>query len=241
MSVKLGLRRLFPIYFVIIFLFVLSAIWGSKATTVMSENKPILGRTCIILDAGHGGEDGGAVSCTGVCESQINLEIALRLESLLHFLGYDTSMIRTTDRSVYTAGETIAARKVSDLKERVRIVNEAENALLVSIHQNYFTDGKYSGAQVFYNNHTQSRSLAEHIQSELVRHLNPGSNRKSKKADGIYVMEHVCCPSVLIECGFLSNPEEEAKLRNSEYQKALSCVIATALSQHIALDASAND
>jgi len=238
---KLDLRRLFPIYFVMISLFVLLAIGGSKATTAMSEKAPIFGRTCIIIDAGHGGEDGGAVSCTGVCESQINLEIALRLEDLLHLLGYDTSMIRATDRSVYTTGETIAARKVSDLKERVRIVNEAENALLVSIHQNYFAEEKYSGAQVFYSDHPQGRSLAECIQSTLVQHLNPGSNRNIKKAEGIYLMEHANCPSVLIECGFLSNPEEEAKLRNSEYQKALSCVIATALSQYVTLDASVND
>lgn len=241
MSVKLGFRCLYPIYFVVISLFLLSAIWSSKVTTVMSEKAPIPRRTCIIIDAGHGGEDGGAVSCTGVRESQINLEIALRLENLLHLLGYDTSMIRVTDRSVYTTGETIAARKVSDLKERVRIVNETECALLVSIHQNYFTDGKYHGAQVFYNNHAQSRGLAENMQSALVRHLNPGSNRNCKKANGIYVMEHATCPSVLIECGFLSNPEEEAKLRSSAYQKALSCVIATTLSQYIALDASAND
>ena len=180
----------------------------------------------MVIDAGHGGVDGGATSCTGKLESAYNLEIALRLRDLFHLLGYPTRMIRTTDTSIYTKGDTIAAQKMSDLKERVRIVNESENNILVSIHQNNFSDSKYSGAQVFYPDTEGSRELAEALQQKLVQTLNPGSNRKAKKAEGIYLMEHIENQGILVECGFLSNPEEEAKLADAEYQNKLCCVIA---------------
>lgn len=206
---------------------------GSRAVTVIAENAPMAGRICIVIDPGHGGEDGGATSCTGMLESSYNLSIATRLNDLFHFLGYDTKMIRTTDTAVYTKGETIAQKKVSDLKERVRMVNETENALLLSIHQNQFPDGKYSGAQMFYAGTQGSQQLAERLQSAFVSTINPGSKRKCKKSDGIYLMEHIGCTGVLIECGFLSNPAEEAKLRDIGYQKQLCCVIAATVSEYL--------
>lgn len=206
---------------------------GSRAVTTIAENAPIKGRTCIVIDPGHGGEDGGATSCTGVLESTYNLSISKRLNDLLHLLGYETKMVRTTDTAVYTKGETIAQKKVSDLKERVRIVNETENPLLLSIHQNQFPDGKYSGAQMFYAGTQGSQELAERLQSAFVSTLNPGSKRKCKKSDGVYLMEHIGCTGVLIECGFLSNPTEEAKLRDEAYQKKLCCVIAATVSEYL--------
>ena len=184
----------------------LAVIWGSRAITVISENMPVERQHCIIIDAGHGGEDGGATSCTGKLESSFNLEISLRLNDLLHLLGYDTAMIRTSDVSIYTKGETIAQKKVSDLKERVRIANETENALLLSIHQNTYPESRYSGAQVFYADTAGSQQLAKEMQSGFAATVNQGSNRKSKKADGIYLMEHISCTGILVECGFLSNP-----------------------------------
>lgn len=205
----------------------LAIFWGSRAVTVISERLPLRREHCFIIDAGHGGVDGGATSCTGKLESGFNLEIALRLNDLMHFLGCDTVMIRTTDTSIHIKGETIAQKKVSDLKERVRICNETENAILLSIHQNNFTESRYSGAQVFYASTEGSELLAGRLQDSFVRTLNPGSNREEKKANGIYLMEHIQCPGVLIECGFLSNPQEEARLRSSDYQKKLCCVIAS--------------
>ena len=202
---------------------------GNRTVTVISENVPLPRNTCFIIDAGHGGVDGGATSCSGKLESAFNLEISLRLRDLLHFLGYETKMIRTSDISVYTEGHTIAQKKISDLKKRVRICNEIENAILLSIHQNIFPDGRYSGAQVFYAASDGSKDLATHIQKELIRFLNPGSKRAAKKASGIYLLEHIQCKGVLIECGFLSNPEEEAKLRSADYQRKLSCVIAASV------------
>ena len=229
---KRSLKRVIPFNLIVLAIFLFAIIGGNKVITVISENSPVKGRSCVVIDAGHGGEDGGAISCTGVLESNINLSIALRLEDLLHLLGYDTLMIRRTDRSVYTSGDTIAARKVSDLKERVRIINETENAILVSIHQNYFSSSKYHGAQVFYGDES-GKVLAEKLQTVPVDNLNPGSNRKCKQADGIYLMNHIQCIGVLIECGFLSNPQEEAQLRNGEYQNKLCCVIAATLSEYL--------
>lgn len=215
-------------------LVVLSVYWGSRAVTVISDQLSDAGRCRIIIDPGHGGEDGGAASCTGRPESGYNLQISLRLNDLLNLLGHETRMIRREDVSVYTTGDTIAQKKVSDLKARVRAVNEAENAVLVSIHQNQFPDSRYSGAQVFYAKTEGSQKLAAQLQSSLVESLNPGSRRQCKAGSGIYLLEHIQCPGVLVECGFLSNPREEALLRNSDYQKKLCCVIAAQLNRYLA-------
>lgn len=194
-----------------------------------SQHLPI--RTCVVIDAGHGGIDGGAISCTGVIESHINLQIALCLNDLLHLLGIQTKMIRTEDISIYTSGNTIAAKKVSDLKERVRIVNSTENAILISIHQNFFTDSRYSGAQVFYNKN--SPNLAKVLQQNFSQTINSPGKRKAKVGESIYLLNETHCAAALIECGFLSNPQEEAKLRSAEYQKKLCCVIGSTLSSYI--------
>lgn len=221
-------------YYLITIISVLLIInWGSRAVTVIAENTPIERKHCIIIDPGHGGVDGGATSCTGLLESTLNLEISLRLNDLFHLLGYDTRIIRTGDISVYTKGETIAQKKISDLKERVRIVNETENAILVSIHQNNFSDSRYSGAQIFYSSTAQSKQLAEQLQTAFKETINQGSNRMCKKSNGIYLMEHINKPGILIECGFLSNPEEESKLKRPEYQKQLSCVVAATISSFL--------
>lgn len=215
-----------PFYLLVLIGAIGVATAGSNAVTVAAQNKPVHRSHCIVIDAGHGGIDGGATSCTGVLESQLNLDIALRINDLFCFLGYDTVMIRTTDESVYTEGSTIAAQKISDLKERVRITNETPGAVLISIHQNTFSDSRYHGAQVFYAATQGSDRLAKQMQRDLVSCLDPDSNRKSKKAEHVYFMQHIDCPGVLIECGFLSNPTEEAKLRDAAYQKKLSAVIA---------------
>ena len=214
------------IYTATILLTLTLASLGNRAVTVISQNIPPEREHCFVIDPGHGGVDGGATSVTGKLESTFNLEISLRLNDLIHFLGYRTNIIRTEDVSIYTKGETIAQKKMSDLKERVRICNETPGAILLSIHQNTFSDSRYSGAQVFYAATEGSEALAKDMQKNLVQILNPGSNRQAKKATGVYLMDHIHCPGVLIECGFLSNGQEEAKLRSPDYQKQLVCVIA---------------
>jgi len=142
-------------------------------------------------------------------------------------------MIRTTDISVYTKGETIAQKKISDLKERVRITNETENAILISIHQNHYPDSQYHGAQVFYTSTEGSQDLARRVQAAFANSINKGSRRACKKSDGVYLMEHITRPGVLIECGFLSNPQEEANLRTKEYQQKVCCVIVSAADSYL--------
>lgn len=202
----------------------------NNAVNVYSQNELQHNRTCVIIDAGHGGIDGGAISCTGISESNINLEIALRLNDLMHLLGIRTYMIRTEDISVYTEGKSIASKKISDLKERVRIINTTPNAVFVSIHQNYFEDARYCGAQVFYG---KDDVLAKQLQEAFVHTLNIGSNRKAKKANGVYLMQKVNRPGALIECGFLSNHAEESMLRDPIYQKKICTVISATVSCYI--------
>ena len=221
-------------YAAVLSLALLLSIWGDRTVTAMNESMPLRERRCLIIDPGHGLPDGGAVSCTGVYESVINLDISRRLNDLLRLLGHDTRMLRMDEHSVYTEGETIGQKKVSDLKHRVATVNETENAILLSIHQNHYTDSRFSGAQMFYASTEGSKELAELLQQAFVTHLNPGSNRQIKKCQGIYLMEHVNTTAVLVECGFLSNPQEEAKLRDGEYQKRICCVIASAVSNYLA-------
>lgn len=223
-----------PFYLLVVILFLSIAQIGSDTVSVINQQQPVARMHCIVIDAGHGGIDGGATSCTGVLESHINLEIALRLEDLCHLLGYDTVMIRRTDESVYTQGNTIAAQKVSDLKERVRITNETNGAVLISLHQNTFSDSRYRGAQVFYSDDTQSRQLAELMQQNLITLLNPDSKRQPKQAKGVYLLENISCTGILIECGFLTNQEEEAQLRDGNYQMKLCAVIAGTLSSYLA-------
>lgn len=222
-----------PWYLLVVILFIAIAAGADQAVSTVLQRGGVDREHVLIIDPGHGGVDGGATSCTGVLESQINLEISLKLRDILQLLGHKTQMIRTTDISIYTHGETIAAKKVSDLRERVRIVNETEDAILISIHQNTFSDSRYSGAQVFYPLTNGSQKMAETLQNALIKTINPTSNRKAKKAQGVYLMEHIEKPGILVECGFLSNPQEEAKLRDPDYQKKLCAVIAASVSAYL--------
>ena len=136
-------------------------------------------QTMLVLDAGHGGEDGGATGVSGTSEAALNLDISLRLRDLLRLCGVRVSMIRETDTAVYSDGcRTISEKKVSDIKNRTETVNQTENALLLSVHQNFFTEGKYHGAQVFYAKTPGSQALAEQLQANLALGLEPGNRRQ---------------------------------------------------------------
>ena len=220
-------------YLFIISLTLVGIFSGNRAITVLREQIPVERYHTIVIDAGHGGEDGGATSSSGRLESQYNLEIALRLDDLMQLLGYRTRMTRRTDTAIYQKGETIAQKKVDDLKQRVRISNSNDGNVLLSIHQNYFSQGQYSGAQVFYAMNDSSKTLANTLQQNLVTSLDPGNKRKAKAGEGIYLLEKRTGCGVLIECGFLSNLSEEALLRQPDYQKKLVCVIGTTTASNL--------
>ena len=226
-------KKIYISNLVVLSFILFTTIFLGRSVTVIKEAQIVPRKTSVIIDAGHGGIDGGATSLSGLKESALNLEIATRLQDMCNLLGIKTIMIRTDDRSVHTEGESISQIKVSDLKNRVRIVNSNSPAILVSIHQNYFSNSKYRGAQVFYAQTSGSELLAEQMQHSLTKNFYPGSNRMSKMASGIYLMEHVKCPAVLIECGFLSNPQDDALLCDSAHQICISTVIATVLQSYI--------
>lgn len=202
---------------------------GIIGLTVVGENnfdsKPTSGEIksigpCIILDAGHGGEDSGAVSESGLLEKDVNLDICLTLEKLLKQSGFSTKMIRSEDVSVHTNhGETIRERKVSDIHNRTDIANADKNNILVSIHQNHFSQEKYKGTQVFYSkNSLNSSKLAESIRISVTSLLQQENTRECKKSSGVYLLDKVTVPAVIVECGFLSNQEESDLLADSEYR-----------------------
>lgn len=228
-----ALIMMLPVYLLVLGGFVIGGLHFSESVTTLAESAPLTERKCVIVDAGHGGVDGGATSCTGILESKLNLDVAKRVNDLLHLLGVSTKMIRTEDISIYTTGETIAAKKISDLKERVKIVNNTDNGILISIHMNHYSESKYYGPQVFYAQTCDSKEFANTMQLSLKHFLDPNSKRSIKKSDGIYLMEHIETTGILIECGFLSNPQEESKLRNSEYQKTLAAVIAATTASYL--------
>lgn len=185
----------------------------------------------IVIDPGHGGEDGGATGVGGAAEAALNLEISLRLRDMLRLGGIEPVLIRETDTAVYSEGcRTISEKKVSDIRNRTQTVNDMPGALLVSIHQNFFSEGKYRGAQVFCAKTDGSRQLAEQMQKNLAQYLDPANHRQPKTADGVYLMEHITCPGILIECGFLSNADEEQLLQQPDYQKKMAAAIAGTLS-----------
>ncbi len=227
------LISMIPVYSVVIILFIFVAMISSGAVNVINQNTLLDERTCVVIDAGHGGEDGGAVSVTGKFESHINLDIALKTNDLLRLLGIQTKMIRTDDRSVYTSGTTLSQKKISDLKKRVKIVNDTNNPILLSIHQNYFSNEKYSGLQVFYPKTNGSKELANALQTNGKILTTNGNVRKTKPVKGVYLMEHIDCTAVLVECGFLSNYQEEFLLRTPQYQQKIASVMATTISNYL--------
>ena len=182
----------------------------------------------VILDAGHGGEDGGAVSQSGAVESHINLAIAQKLDQILGLYGVDVVMLRTEDISLHDSGsQTLRQKKISDLHNRVAAIEAIPNATLISIHQNTFTGGsKYYGAQVFYANPERSLTLAQRAQDILRQALGQENNRRATEIpDSVYLMNHITCRAILIECGFLSNPTEDALLQTGQYQTKIAAVL----------------
>lgn len=183
----------------------------------------------VVVDAGHGGEDGGAVNDEGVLEKDINLAISQKVTDLLCFLGFDVKNTRTNDMALVTEGDTVHSRKVADMKKRLEIFNSNDSNTVISIHQNKFSQSKYHGTQVFYSpNNPKSQALAESIKTSVKTQLQPDNNRECKKADsGIYLLKNAQTPAVIVECGFISNPEECSKLVTAEYQKQISYAIVT--------------
>ncbi|MBQ3114513.1 MAG: N-acetylmuramoyl-L-alanine amidase CwlD [Clostridia bacterium] len=182
----------------------------------------------IVVDAGHGGLDGGASSIDGVVEKDINLNIAKYLESYLAQGGAKVVMTRTEDVSLHTNNNSsVKQKKREDLLKRREIANSSGGDMMISIHLNKFTESKYSGAQVFYEtNFGESKTLASSVQNSLKNELNKDNKRVEMKIDKSKLQfQNLSLPSIIVECGFLSNPDETKLLNTPEYQQKVALSI----------------
>ena len=190
----------------------------------------------IIIDAGHGGEDGGASSSRGILEKDINLSISMKVKSLLELLGFQTVTVRDDDSLIYDSScKTMREKKVSDIHKRLDIMNSYPGCIFLSIHQNHFSQRKYTGAQVFYSKNTpESALLAECIQNSFAQNLQKENTRKIKPSGTeIYLLYHAKETAVMVECGFLSNSGEAELLNDNDYQTKTALTIVSGLTQYL--------
>lgn len=203
-------------------------IWASpESTTTASALTTEIDRPVLIIDPGHGGEDGGAVSLDGTLESSINLDIGLLVRDLCHFVGIPTVMTRESQILEYpSSASTTAQRKRWDTKQRVDITQSTPNGILLSIHQNIYPTPVPRGAQVLYGTGERSICFGKKLHNNLVSSLDPSNRRVAVPAGkDIYIMSHAGCTAVLVECGFLSNPEESVLLNTNSYKLKIATVL----------------
>ena len=210
---------------------------GRKAQARIAEaaSAPVTEMPQVALDAGHGGMDGGCVSVNGTAEKGINLDIALTERELLNIMGFEVTMTREDDRSIYDKGVTgLAAQKQSDMKNRLAIFDKC-SGIALSIHQNQFTDSRYSGAQMFYSRRNSGgERLAGALQKQFVSLIQPENQRETKPVDDeLFLLDKTDTPAVMIECGFLSNPEEAALLETAEYRSKVAFTVMTGVMEYM--------
>lgn len=197
----------------------------SNLLTIAKKNEY---RSAVIIDAGHGGEDGGAAAADGTLEKDINLSIAMKLKSIFEQNGVKVITTRESDMALGDSTlKKLRQRKVSDMKERLSIFNSKGISAVISIHQNKFEKSQYNGTQVFYSpNNPLSKSLANEIRNSIINNLQPDNSRECKAANkSIYLLYNTQNPAVIVECGFLSNKEDLKKLKDSKYQDEIALEI----------------
>ncbi len=190
----------------------------------LNASAPVSASNSVILDAGHGGIDSGAVGIDSTLEKDINLKITYKLKALLELNGYNVIMTRSDDNSIHNKDAvTIREQKISDIKNREKIIKDNPDAIFVSIHQNKFSDPSVHGTQVFYSgNNPDSSVLAQKISESVIELLNPDKQRKIKKSGTeIYLLYNSEIPCVMVECGFMSNATDMKMLKDENYQKLL--------------------
>jgi N-acetylmuramoyl-L-alanine amidase len=203
--------------------------------TLKQNNMKILKPT-IIIDPGHGGVDGGAVGVNGVVEKDLNLDISLTVRDMLKVCGYNIVMTREDDRSIHdSSAKSIRNQKKSDLHNRFDIIAANPGAITISIHQNTYTQSQYNGAQIFYSkNNPESKDLADTLQKKFKDILQPNNERVSQVAGkNLFLLWNSKNPTILIECGFLSNPDEAQKLNTKEYRNKVAYTITCGILNYI--------
>lgn len=233
--ISFDLKRLSVIFFSSIL--VASCAAGIHYSTISVATSNIIGqRQVIIVDAGHGDIDGGAQSSSGMLEKDINLSIANKVGTMLTTMGYDVVYTRQTDSIPYDDEcKTIRQKKVWDTHNRMSVIEKHNGGIFLSIHQNYFTDARYSGAQVFYSqNNSESRIIAESIQNSIAKSFQKDNDRQIKSVGTeIYLLYHSQIPAVMVECGFLSNEKEASLLSDEAYQTEMALAIVKGLIKYL--------
>ncbi len=234
---KIGKKSIIAI--ITAFLIILSAMlyltFMANFSAAEASSMPITQKT-VIVDAGHGGDDGGAIGIDGTVEKDINLDIALKLEKILKFYGFNVIMTRTQDVMTCDDGlDSLRKRKISDIHNRFELMRKNPDAIFISVHQNKFEDSSQHGTQVFYSgNDERSKELAEAIQTSVTLTLQRKNDRVVKKSgSGIYLLYHAKIPAVLVECGFISNSDEVKKLKDERYRMKLAILIADGLLKYL--------
>lgn len=215
--------------------FALLAVCARVTEKALPTSSPAAEKPVIVLDAGHGGLDSGAVGKSGLLEKDVNLSIVLKLRDMLELSGFEVVLTRDKDISIYDAGvEGIRNQKLSDMDNRLEIIQQYPESIFLCIHQNNYTDPQYFGAQMFYNdNNPNNRTLAQIMQNQFAA-LQTGNNREIKlSGDELFLLKSNTNPSLMIECGFLSNPDEEQKLASDEYRQQVAFTIWSGLLQYI--------
>ncbi|MFI3116050.1 MAG: N-acetylmuramoyl-L-alanine amidase [Clostridia bacterium] len=211
-------------------LLLISVLYHDEKNIQTVWNNENFNDSILIIDAGHGGLDGGAVSVNGICEQYITLNISKKADYLCTFLGISSILTRNDDNSLdFNPSANIKENKVADTKARTDFVNSFENPFLISVHLNSFTDSQYHGAQIFYNNYDISENLANILQSQIKNSIDFSNERNALLVPAsIYLIENTNCPAIIYECGFLSNEIEEKLLDTQEYQTKLAiCMISS--------------
>ena len=234
---KIGKKSIIAI--ITAFLIILSAMlyltFMANFSAAEASSMPITQKT-VIVDAGHGGDDGGAIGIDGTVEKDINLDIALTLEKILKFYGFNVIMTRTQDVMTCDDGlDSLRKRKISDIHNRFELMRKNPDAIFISVHQNKLEDSSQHGTQVFYSgNDERSKELAEAIQTSVTLTLQRKNDRVVKKSgSGIYLLYHAKIPAVLVECGFISNSDEVKKLKDESYRMKLAILIADGLLKYL--------
>lgn len=229
-------------YYILIFSVVIMSLclflifYTAESSIITSNNFSVDKEITVIVDAGHGGIDGGAVAEDGTAEKDINLPVALYLEAYLSAFGVKTKLTRNEDISIHSPhAKTVREIKVSDIHNRMKIIEDTDNCIFVSIHQNSYSNPKYSGAQVFYSpNTTASAEIADCIQASVVSTLQKDNGRLIKKSSkDIFLLYYSKKPAVLVECGFITNKKELELLKNDEYQRKMAFSIALGIVNYI--------
>lgn len=215
-----------------VILLVAAGFLAKRGSVYVQQMKVEKEKTCIVIDAGHGGKDPGKIGVNGEKEKELNLQIAKKLKKNLEEKNFKVVLTRDSDEGLYS--EDARNKKVEDMKKRCEIIDDAEPVFTISIHQNSYPEEYVKGAQVFYYGQSkEGEELAKILQASLIKNLDKENNRTAKANESYYLLKKTSSPTVIVECGFLSNSEEASQLSDSKYQQKIADAICQGVNKYL--------